>query len=107
MDSPRSGVEDGRPEPTLRPGPLEDAGPLADAGRQSNAHCPVCGALEWFGQRRAIIRGPHARLTCVELPGVDEDEWLCNRCGRTEPARSPLHAMLDRIAAEAGSLATR
>ena len=80
---------------------------MADARHRITAHCPACGAVEWFGLRRAIITGPRGRLTCVDLPGVDEDEWLCNRCGRTEPGHSALHVALDRIAAETGSLATR
>jgi len=80
---------------------------LPDARRRVTAHCPACGAVEWFGQHRAIISGPLGRLTCVDLPGVDEDEWLCNRCGRSELSRSSLRATLDRVAAEAGSLAAR
>ena len=46
-------------------------------------------------------------MTCVDLPGVDEVEWLCNQCGRREQAASPIWMVLDDVAAEAGSLATR
>jgi len=80
---------------------------LADARRRVNAHCPGCGELEWFGNHRAIINGPRGSLTCVDLPGVDEVEWLCNRCGRTEPASSALWLALHEIAADAGALAAR
>lgn len=80
---------------------------MADARRRVNAHCPGCGAVEWFGNHRAIINGPQGTLSCVDLPGVDEDEWLCNRCGRAERLGSSLRLILDEVAAEAGSLAAR
>jgi hypothetical protein len=46
-------------------------------------------------------------LSCVDLPGVDEIEWPCNRCGQAERAASPLRAVLDDVAAQAGSLSAR
>ena len=80
---------------------------LADARRRVNAHCPRCGAVEWFGHHRAIITGARGTLSCVDLPGVDEIEWLCNRCGHAELVASPLRAVLDHVAAQAGSLSAR
>ena len=80
---------------------------MADARRRVNAHCPGCGAVEWFGNHRAIIKGPQGTLKCVDLPGVAEDEWLCNRCGRKDRPSTQLWLDLDDVAAEAGTLAAR
>ncbi len=77
---------------------------MADARRRVNAHCPACGSVEWFGQSRAIISGARGSLTCVEMRGVDEDEWLCNRCGRSAPLNTPLRALLDSVASRTDSL---
>jgi hypothetical protein len=77
---------------------------LADARRRVNARCPACGSVEWFGQSRVIIAGGRGTPTCVEMRGVDEDEWLCNRCGRLEPSNTPLRALLDSVASQTGSL---
>ncbi|MFI5199832.1 MAG: hypothetical protein ACHQXL_05610 [Candidatus Limnocylindrales bacterium] len=80
---------------------------MADARRRVNAHCPACGSVEWFGQHRAIITGPRGTLTCVDVAGVEEVEWLCNRCGRPEQAKTKLRAVLDRAAARSGALSAR
>jgi hypothetical protein len=91
---------------TQRPGP-HGGFALADARRRVDAHCPACGSVEWFGQNRAIITGPRGSLTCVDLAGVDEIEWLCNRCGRPERAKTKLRDLLDRVAARSGTLVPR
>jgi hypothetical protein len=46
-------------------------------------------------------------LTCVDVAGVEEVEWLCNRCGRPEQAKTKLRAVLDRAAARSGALSAR
>jgi hypothetical protein len=43
----------------------------------------------------------------VDVAGVDEVEWLCNRCGRPEQGKTKLRATLDRVAARSGALSAR